>query len=69
MLEQWILPGFVNWGEKTGIWDQYTFSTNCAKMHICNDLKVSEEGRTDGGDEDSDWLTDLERLFEFIVSE
>lgn len=45
VLEQWILPGFVTWGEKTGIWDQYSFSKNCGKMRICNKLKVSDVTR------------------------
>jgi hypothetical protein len=40
VLEQWILPGFVEWGETTGIWDQYTFSSKCGKMGNCNKLKV-----------------------------
>ena len=39
VLEQWIMPGFVNWGEETGIWDQYTYSSKCAKMGICDKLK------------------------------
>ncbi len=42
VLEQWILPGFVEWGETTGIWDQYTFSSKCAKMGICQKLKVNK---------------------------
>lgn len=40
VLEQWILPGFVEWGESTGVWDQYTYSAKCAKMGNCQKLKV-----------------------------
>ena len=38
VLEIWILPDFVDWGTSTQIYDQYTFSEQCAKDEICDKL-------------------------------
>ena len=38
VLERWILPDFVDWGTSTQIYDQYTFSEQCAKYKICDKL-------------------------------
>jgi hypothetical protein len=39
MLEAWILPGFVKWGNESGIYDQYTFSERCESLGICQKLR------------------------------
>lgn len=38
VLEAWITPGFVDWGEDSGIHDQYTFSEKCKELGICDRL-------------------------------
>ncbi|CAM9879634.1 unnamed protein product [Chrysoparadoxa australica] len=38
VLERWILPDFVEWGETTGIADQKTFSERCHDLGICDKL-------------------------------
>lgn len=38
VLERWIVPDFVDWGDSSQIYDQYTFSKNCEKFHICDKL-------------------------------
>ena len=38
MLEGWILPGFVEWGDATGIYDQHSFSEKCEELGICDKL-------------------------------
>eukprot|EP00158_Paraphelidium_tribonemae_P000480 Partr_v1_DN22528_c0_g1_i2_m28228 putative Glucan 1,3-beta-glucosidase len=40
VLERWILPGFVDWGEPTGIIDQHSFSVKCGDLGICEDIKA-----------------------------
>lgn len=40
VLEQWILPGFTQWGSDVGqVIDQHSFSIECAKKGTCQKLK------------------------------
>jgi hypothetical protein len=36
MLERWITPNLLPWGDHTGIVDQYTFSQNCSTYDLCD---------------------------------
>ncbi len=39
VLERWITPNLVEWGNTTGIIDQYSFSMKCAALGVCDILK------------------------------
>ena len=39
VLERWILPDFVEWGDSTGITDHYSFSARCGDLGLCERLK------------------------------
>lgn len=36
VLERWIVPDLLPWGNESGIVDQYTFSEKCADLGICD---------------------------------
>lgn len=34
-MSDWITPGLIDWGAKTGITDHWTFSSKCAALGLC----------------------------------
>jgi len=43
ILSRWMLPGFVAWGEETGIVDNDSFSHHCAELALCGKLETHWE--------------------------
>ena len=39
VLERWILPDLIEWGDASGITDHYSFSKRCSELGICDKLK------------------------------
>jgi glucan 1,3-beta-glucosidase len=39
MLERWITPNLVEWGNTTGIKDQKSFSERCVELDTCEVLR------------------------------
>jgi aryl-phospho-beta-D-glucosidase BglC (GH1 family) len=39
VLERWITPNLVEWGNTTGIIDQYSFSSKCSELGVCDTLR------------------------------